>query len=152
MEKPEGTFWPIKYFSIFLIFSLVLLYGNIAMSQRLYSKCDKCIPPTVPRNVIIHTPHQHKTWASLVAQVVKNLPAMQETFGQEDPLEKGMATHSSILAWKNRWAWWATVHGVTNESDMTERLTHQHKTIFLYYTHISIEFSPSLSLTGYLNW
>ena len=100
MEKPEGTFWPIKYFSIFLIFPLVLLYGNIAMSQRLYSKCDKCIPPTVPRNVIIHTPHQHKTWASLVAQVVKNLPAMQETFGQEDPLEKGMATHSSILAWR----------------------------------------------------
>ena len=41
-------------------------------------------------------------WASLVAQTVKNLPAMQETqvrsLGQEDPLEKGMATHSSILA------------------------------------------------------
>ena len=40
--------------------------------------------------------------ASLVAQLVKNLPAMQETLdrflGQEDPLEKGMATHSSILA------------------------------------------------------
>ena len=43
--------------------------------------------------------------ASLVAQLVKNLPTMQETpvqyLGQEDPLEKGMATHSSILAWKN---------------------------------------------------
>ena len=42
--------------------------------------------------------------ASLVAQTVKNLPAMQETrvqsLGQEDALEKGMATHSSILAWK----------------------------------------------------
>ena len=41
---------------------------------------------------------------SLVAQVVKSLPAMQETMvqflGQEDPLEKEMATHSSILAWK----------------------------------------------------
>ena len=41
--------------------------------------------------------------ASLVVQVVKHLPAMQETqvqsLGQEDPLEKGMATHSSILAW-----------------------------------------------------
>ena len=39
-----------------------------------------------------------------IAQTVKNLPAMQETrvqsLGQEDPLEKGMATHSSILAWK----------------------------------------------------
>ena len=43
-------------------------------------------------------------WASLVAQTEKNLPAMQETqlqsLGREDPLEKGMATHSSILAWR----------------------------------------------------
>ena len=41
---------------------------------------------------------------SLVAQIVKNLPAMWETqvlsLGQEDPLEEGMATHSSILAWR----------------------------------------------------
>ena len=51
--------------------------------------------------------------------VKKNLPAMQETWvrslDQEDPLEKGMATHSSILAWKTPWSeepWWATVHGV----------------------------------------
>ena len=46
-------------------------------------------------------------WASLVAQTVKNLPAMQETqvqfLGQEDSLEKGMATHSSILAWRIPW-------------------------------------------------
>ena len=45
--------------------------------------------------------------ASLVAQSVKNLPAVQETrvrsLGWEDPLEKAMATHSSILAWKNSW-------------------------------------------------
>ena len=45
--------------------------------------------------------------ASLVAQSVKNLPAMQETqvqfLGQEDPLEKEMATHSSILAWRIPW-------------------------------------------------
>ena len=53
-------------------------------------------------------------------QMVKNPPAMQETWvrflGWEDPLEKGMATRSSILAWgipKDRGAWWATVHGVT---------------------------------------
>ena len=46
-------------------------------------------------------------WASLVAQVVKNLPAIQETqvrsLGQEDLLEKGMATHFSILAWRIPW-------------------------------------------------
>ena len=44
---------------------------------------------------------------SLVAQLVKNLPAMQETWvrflGWEDPLEEGMATHSSILAWEIPW-------------------------------------------------
>ena len=52
--------------------------------------------------------------------MVKNLPANQETqiqfLGWEDPLEKEMATHSSIIAWKipmNRGAWWATVPGVT---------------------------------------
>ena len=47
------------------------------------------------------------TWASLLAQIVKNLPAMQETqvqsLGQEDPLEKDMATHSSICAWRIPW-------------------------------------------------
>ena len=43
--------------------------------------------------------------ASLVAQTVKNLPAIQETWVQslEDPLEKGVATHSSILAWRIPW-------------------------------------------------
>jgi len=58
-------------------------------------------------------------WASLVAQLVKNPPATQETLvqslGWEDPLEEGMATNSSILAWRmpmDRGAWWATVHGV----------------------------------------
>ena len=35
--------------------------------------------------------------------MVKNLPAKQEILGREDPLEKGMTTHSSILAWKNPW-------------------------------------------------
>ena len=47
------------------------------------------------------------SWASLVAQLVKNPPAMWETWvqslGWEDPLEKGKATHSSILAWKIPW-------------------------------------------------
>ena len=41
--------------------------------------------------------------ASLVAQTVKNPPAVQETQGWEDPLEMGMATHSSILAWEIPW-------------------------------------------------
>ena len=56
---------------------------------------------------------------SLVAQSVENLPAMQKTWvqflGQEDPLEKELATHSNILAWRipmDRGAWQATVQGV----------------------------------------
>ena len=55
----------------------------------------------------------------LVAQMVKNLLAVQETqipsLGQEDPLEEGMATHSSILAWRipmDRGAWRAIVHAI----------------------------------------
>ena len=48
-----------------------------------------------------------KEWDFPIAQMVKNLPAMQETqvrsLGQEDPLEKEIATHSSILAWRIPW-------------------------------------------------
>ena len=58
-------------------------------------------------------------WASLVAQSVKNLPVMLETWvqslGWEEPLEEGMASPSGIRAWsvsRDRGAWWATVHGV----------------------------------------
>ena len=51
------------------------------------------------------------SWASLVAQLVKNEPTMQETWvqslGWEHPLEKGKATQSSVLAWRIPW----TVHG-----------------------------------------
>ena len=51
--------------------------------------------------------HHQIRESSLVAQLVKNLPVMQETqvgsLGWEDPLEKGMATHSSILSWRIPW-------------------------------------------------
>ena len=64
-------------------------------------------------------------WASLVAQLVKNLPAMQETWvrflGGEDSLEKEMATHSSILAWRIPWTeepGWLQSMG-SQESDTT---------------------------------
>ena len=54
-----------------------------------------------------HLPVGLFLWASLVAQFVENLPAIQETWvrslGWEDPLEKGKATHSSILAWRIPW-------------------------------------------------
>ena len=59
---------------------------------------------------------QRDDWASLVTQTVKNLPTMQVlSLGWKDPLEKEMATHSSISCLENsmdRGAWQATVHGV----------------------------------------
>ena len=68
------------------------------------------------------------SWASLVAQMIKNLPAMQETWvpslGWENPLEKGMATHPSILAWRIPWTESLAGYSLQGrkESDMTERL------------------------------
>ena len=63
------------------------------------------------------------SWASLIAQLVKNLPAMWETWVQsldwEDPLEKRKVTHSSILAWRIPWTVWSM--GL-QESDTTKRL------------------------------
>ena len=87
------------------------------------------------------------TFYSLIAQMVKNLPAMQvirvQSLGQEDTLEKGMATHSSILAWRS--------HGQRSlvgyspwgckESSMTEQLT-----LSLFTSH-----SLTLAARGSLN-
>ena len=60
-----------------------------------------------PRGGSINSIEVNKYWAFLVVQMVKNLPAVRETWvqslGQEDPLEKGMTTHSSILAWRIPW-------------------------------------------------
>ena len=77
--------------------------------------------------------------ASLVAQLVRNLPAMQETqvqsLGQEDPLEKGIASYplwySCLKNSIERGAWWATVHGVA-KSDKTEHLTYIYIYIYIY--------------------
>ena len=78
--------------------------------------------PHRQRSLVSYSPWGHKesdtteeltlslsntNWASLVTQMVKNQPAMREAWvwslGQEDPLEKGMTIHSSILAWRSPW-------------------------------------------------
>ena len=66
--------------------------------------------PCLPRALQIWQEKQGKmivTWGSMMAQMVKNPPAVWETWvgslGWEDPLEEGMATHSSILAWRTPW-------------------------------------------------
>ena len=74
------------------------------------------------------------SWASLVAQSVKNSHAMWETrvqsLGWEDPLEKGKATHSSILAWRIPWAVYSPWG--RKESDTTERLS-------LHFTSLMVQ-------------
>ena len=83
--------------------------------------------------------------ASLVAQMVKRLPTMRETWvlslGREDPLEKEMATHSSIHAWKIPWT--EEPGGLqfmgSQESDMTERLH--------FHFHFPVTSLPKRSLT-----
>ena len=76
------------------------------------SACNAGNPGSIPGSGIstgerLGYPLQY-SWASLVAQLLKNLPAMWKTWvrslGWEDPLEKGTATHFSILAWRIPWA------------------------------------------------
>ena len=80
----------------------------------------------------------HTAGASLVAQTVKNSPALQETWvqslGQEDPLEKRMATHSSILAWRTTW---------TEESGGIQSMGSQ---------RVRHDWATSLSLFIFMHW
>ena len=73
----------------------------------MFGQISRCHGPAKMTWKINHCMYILIQWASLVAQTVKNLPAMQATWvpslGQEDSLEKGMATHSSILAWRIPW-------------------------------------------------
>ena len=84
-------------------FHLLAIVNNALMGIQISqdSKIFNLGRGNTPRSGII------KSYASLVAQMVKNLPAMQETLvlslGWEDLLEKAMATHSSILAWRIPW-------------------------------------------------
>ena len=110
-----------------MVFTLSVLnthtLSNYGSSAGKYSACNAGDPSSIlgsgssPGEGIGY-PLQY-SWASLVAQMVKNPPALWETWvqsvGWEDSLEEGMETHSSILAWRipmNRGAWWATVHGI----------------------------------------
>ena len=95
------------------------IFGGLRLAQGFpdssvgkESACNAGDPGSIPGSGRsagegIGYPFQY-SWASLVAQLVKNLPAMWETWvqplGWEDLLEKGKATHSSILAWRIPWA------------------------------------------------
>ena len=81
------------------------------------------------KDILVFTSFYKKSGASLIAQLGKNLPAVQETrvrlLGQEDPLEKEMATHSSILAWIIPWTEELGVHGVEKSQTQLKRLSMQ---------------------------
>ena len=91
--------------------------------------------------ILINYKHIHIIQASLVAQQLKNLPAMQETWvwslGWEDPLEKGKATHSSILAWRIPWT---IVYGVAESQTWLTFTSHTHNiyymTTLIYKWHV----------------
>ena len=109
---------------------MALILGSSAGKESAYNAGNSALIPGLERSPGEGIGYLLQySWASLVAQMVKNPPAMRETrvgsLGWEDPLEEGMANHSSILAWRipmGRGAWWAAVHGVA-ESDMTEQLS-----------------------------
>ena len=91
--------------------NICLQWGFPGSSAGKESSCNAGDPGSIPgsgrsRGEGIGYPLQF-SWASLMAQTVKNLSAMQETWVRslawEDPLEKGKSTHSSILAWRTPW-------------------------------------------------
>ena len=95
--------------------------------------------------------------ASLVAQRIKRLPAMQETqvqsLGWEDPLEKEMATHSSILAWRILWTEEperATVHGVAKSRTRLSDFTSLHFTS-LMWASFCIKYFTTITLVNLHN-
>ena len=90
--------------------------------------------------------------------MVKNPPAVGETWvrslGWEDSLEEGMATHSSILAWripKDRGAWWAKVHGVTKSwTRLSTAQHHPYNLSLLIASFVEIELQYGLFLSFFI--
>ena len=110
-EAPDWMFISYLFLCIWLH---IFLYGSVGFSGSSAGKesaCNAGDPGLIPESGTapwegISYPLQY-SWASLMAQMVKNPPSMWETWlrslGWEDPMEEGMATHSSILAWRVPW-------------------------------------------------
>ena len=123
-----------------LVAGVRLVLGLPGSSAGKESTCNAGDPSSIPGLGRSHgeSPLQY-SWASLMAQKVKNPPAMWETWvwslGWEVPLEEGMATHWSILTWR--------IHGQRSlagyspwdhkESDTTERLSTAHRPVLQYF-------------------
>ena len=121
-----------------MLFSKQMGFPDSSVGKE--STCNAGDPSLIPRlgrsiGEGIGYPLQY-SWTSLLAQLVKNVPAKQETWvwslGWEDPLEEGMAIHFSILAWRipmDSGTWQAIGRGVTKELDTTEWLSTAQKII-----------------------
>ena len=114
-DSQSGSVWPPRdngqYLETFLFISAEGVLGFPDSSVGKESACNAGDPGSIPESGKspgegIGCPLQY-SWASLVAQLVKNPPAMWETWvrslGWEDALKKGKATHSSVLAWRIQW-------------------------------------------------
>ena len=88
-------------------FSLTSLFYLASCLQRTFMLLHTAKFPVFKKKVKQYLLYVYNLWTSLVAKLVKSLPAMQETWVRfldwEDPLEKEMATHSSILVWRIPW-------------------------------------------------
>ena len=82
------------------------LWGSVG-KESTWNEGDLSLIPGLGRSPGEGKGYPLQSWVSLVSQLVKNLPSMQETpvrsLGWEDPLETGKATHCSILAWRIPW-------------------------------------------------
>ena len=131
-----------KYFQAIVLLAFVLALAHhecVSFKEDDSSVIAECLHPMsytcwmcfygIFLTVVIWWEVYYPIGASLVAQKVKNLPAMQENWvrslGNEDPLEKGMATHSSVLVWRILWT--EEPGGLqstgSQELDTTNRLT-----------------------------
>ena len=98
MVELERDIWCIHIYTHIVInirtYTYIHVCASVAENFNKYDKYNKTL-------------HLREVWASMVAQTINNLPAMQETLvwsvGQEDPLGRGRATYSSILAWRIPW-------------------------------------------------
>ena len=112
-------------------------HGSSAGKESAYNGGDPSLIPGSGRSPGEWIGYQlQHSWASLVAQMVKNPPAVQETWAQsldwEDPLKEGIATQSIVLSWRipmDRGGWWATVLGVTKNQTHESKHTYTHKRI-----------------------
>ena len=135
-EQQQSLVDPLQLFLYFLDFIRASLVYHSPSKESTCNAGDPGLIPGLGRSPGDGAgyPFQY-SGASLVAQLVKNLPAMQETLvpnlGQEDLLEEGMATHSSILAWRIPW---------TEEPDGLQSMGLQSRTRLSDYAQHSKDF------------